>query len=99
MEAGWRHQIVRVIRDDALPGRTLVRIAGDDAFELGVVRKSSVSTLGGVQSQVGLAGVGVEAVTGKTGVREDGSDVGVERDLVGQLFLNDWDCLFSPVFV
>ena len=73
---GRRHHLVGVGRDDALPGQGIGELAGDDGrFAVVAFRKGAFRN---VESQLGLAGLGVEAVAGEAAVGEQRADVAVE---------------------
>lgn len=75
---GWRHDLVGVGADDALPSGGLGKVSRDDAATAVVVFGGSGE---GVEAEVGLAVFGVEAVTGEAVFGENGADVAVETDL------------------
>jgi hypothetical protein len=79
MRVGRRHHFRFVIARDAAPQLALFRVAGDDRD--GVVVEFGVGGRRLVEPQVGLAGLGVEAVAFEAVFREDGADVAVEGEL------------------
>lgn len=72
-------------------GHHLVRVFGEDALEKGACGGSArfdclgaildgVSALGGIKTEVGLAFFGVESMTAKTVVGENGADFAIKVD-------------------
>jgi len=73
---GRRHQVIRVRCGDPVNQRTCLRLARNDCLLL-------QGRLADVQPQVGLAGLGIRAVTLKTVLRQNRLNVAVEFDRAG----------------
>ena len=70
-----RHHIISLVGGDALPKERSIGVVGDDGPAVLAFREGA---LGSIEAQLGLASLGVEAVTDKTAVRQDRADVEIE---------------------
>ena len=80
MRIGWRHHFRIIARGDAAPELALLEVAGDNRDR--VVVEFGVGGHRLVEPQVGLAGLGVEAVAFETVFGKDRADVAVEGELL-----------------
>ena len=74
---GRRHDLVRIILQNAVDDLTFIRITGDDGVHL-------QSTLAGIQSQLGLTLVLVRPVAEEAVLRENRANVAIELQLTGE---------------
>ncbi len=84
---GRRHHVRFVIARHAPPELALLGVAGDDGRDVVVLDEGGV---GGVESQVGLAGLFIEAVALEAVFTEDGADVAVEVERLSGRIFSGW---------
>lgn len=80
-----RHYFGGIGGDDPQVGFRQLRLSGDEGMGVGVFLQGGVGADGVIHPQVGLTFIGIGTVAGEAFIGEDGPDIEVIADGVGEI--------------